>query len=60
MNTIKKLRIEQGYSQLDLAMKLGVAQNTVSNWENEIRIPRPKHLKAIAKVLNCTIDEILF
>ena len=32
---ICELRTASGWSQVDLAKKLGVAKQTVSNWENE-------------------------
>ena len=32
---IKQLRIGRGLSQVDLAEKLGVSKQSVSNWEND-------------------------
>ena len=32
---LKELRKESGLTQMELARKLNVKQNTISNWENE-------------------------
>ena len=38
---IKKIRENLGLTQIELAKKLGVAGQTVSNWEKTGRIPTP-------------------
>lgn len=40
---IKKIRINLGLSQEDLAIKLGVSIRTVQNWEAGKVIPKSKH-----------------
>ena len=59
MNRIKLMRKEKGMTQGELAAKLGVAQNTVSNWESGIRNPDPESLKKLANVLECSVDFLL-
>ena len=54
----KTLRIRTGLTQNELSSAIGVAQNTVSNWENGERMPSAAMLPKIAQALNCTIDEL--
>ena len=44
MNRIAQLRKEHGYSQAQLAKLIGVAQNTISNWEQKKREPNHTEL----------------
>ena len=43
---------------MELAQKLEVEQNTVSQWENGIRLPRSDKLPLLAKLLGCTVDDL--
>lgn len=56
---IKKIREKKGITQQELATVLGVGQSTVAMWETNKSLPRVDTLKAIAKALGCTIDELL-
>ena len=56
---IKKAREKAGLTQQDLADKLGVCQPTVAMWETQKSLPRTDKLPALAKILGCTIDELL-
>ena len=56
---IHKYRVANGMSQSDLAKRLKVSQNTVSQWETGIRKPDIVTLKKLAKILGCTADELL-
>lgn len=56
---IKKFREKKGITQQELAAVLGVGQSTVAMWESNKSLPRVDTLKAIAKALGCTIDELL-
>ena len=58
-NRIAEMRKIRGLSQAKLAKLLGVAQNTVSNWENGSREPDNKTLKKLAFHLGCTVDYLL-
>ena len=58
-NKILKLRKEKGYSQEDLAEKLNVTRQTISNWELGSTQPNPEQLKGLSKILNVSIDELL-
>lgn len=59
MNTLKRLRKENGMNQAELAARLGVKQNTVSGWENGVRHPGIQMLIKLAGVFGCTVDELL-
>jgi len=58
VKTIKDLRIEQGWSQQDLAVKLGVTVGTVSNWERGKFEPTASKFKAIALVFGVPMESI--
>lgn len=58
MNILEK-RLQAGLTQQELSLKLGVRQNTVSQWENGNRVPSVEILPKLADVLNCTIDELV-
>lgn len=56
---IASKRRQLGLSQSDLAKMLGVDQTAVHNWEKGKSMPAAKRLPAIAKILNCTVDDLL-
>lgn len=56
---ISELRLGFGWSQVDLAKRLGVAKQTVSNWENENIQPSIEMLVRLAKLFNVTTDYML-
>ena len=56
---IGELRRRFGWSQVDLAKYLGVAKQTVSNWENENIQPSIEMLLRLAKIFNVTTDYML-
>lgn len=56
---IKKIRLRQTISQKDLAYSLGIAPNTLSQYENEKREPDLKTLENIAKFFNISVDRLL-
>lgn len=56
---IKKIRIDNGLTQKDLADKLDVTYQAVSKWENGKNIPDIMILKQISKEFNVNIDDLL-
>ena len=56
---ITELRSACGWTQVDLAKRLGVAKQTVSNWENEKIQPSIEMLVRLAKLFNVTTDYLL-
>ena len=58
-NNLKLLRMQNSWTQTELAKLLNVAKGTVSNWENENRFPDKDTLNKIADVFNVSIDYLL-
>lgn len=56
---LKELREAQKMTQIDVGNALGVKQHTVSQWETGERIPRADKLPQLAKLLCCTVDDLL-
>lgn len=56
---IKRLRISKNYSQVELARRLNVSKQSVSNWENNNITPSVDILKQIALELSVTTDYLL-
>lgn len=59
MNRLKSLRNEHGMSQAEFARKIGVAQNTVSNWENGNRLIDTETIARIADLFDTSVDYLL-
>lgn len=58
-DTIKKLRIEQGLSQDELAERVHVVRQTVSKWERGTSVPDADSLMALAQALGVSAAELL-
>lgn len=56
---IKKLRISYNMSQVDLAKRLGVSKQCLSNWENDNVQPSIEMLIKIARFFNVSTDYLL-
>lgn len=54
-----KYRLKNGLSQEELAKKLSVSQNTISQYESGKRSPHVKSLARIANTLGVNVDDIL-
>ena len=59
MNRIRELRQEKQLSQEELARLLGVDRSAVAKWETGTNLPRAEKLLMLAKIFDCTLDEIL-
>ena len=57
--TIKELRTARGWTQADLARRLGITRNGVNSWEQGLSIPSPASLVELAKVFSVTTDYLL-
>ena len=58
MKTIEVLRKERGWTQLELAIKLGVTPVTVYNWERGKTEPTASMFRRIAETFGISMDEI--
>jgi transcriptional regulator with XRE-family HTH domain len=57
-NKIKILRKKAGFTQEQLASKLGISAQSISKWENEISMPDIMLLPDIAEIFGVSIDEL--
>ncbi len=57
--TIRQLRQARGWSQLELALEVGVDQSTVAKWERG-RMPTPSHRLALADLFGVPVEAIAF
>ena len=56
---LKSARQQAGLSQQELAEKLSVSRSAVAKWETDNGLPDIENLKAIAALLNVSIDYLL-
>ena len=56
MNPVKRERIDRGWTQKDLAERLGVKQSTVAKWKKKGAIYRRDTRHKLAKVFGLTED----
>lgn len=59
MEQLTKYRCAAGLTREAVAKICGVDRSTVTRWENGNFSPRTDKLPIIAKILGCTIDELL-
>lgn len=59
MKIIRDKRKSKGISQKELAKRIGVDQTAVSMWETGKAMPKANKLPALAKILDCSIEELL-
>ena len=57
---LQKLRKENGYSQEELADKLGISRQAVSKWERAESSPDTDNLIILARLYNMSLDELLY
>ena len=57
---IKKIRTELNMTQEELADKISVTRQAVSNWETEKTQPDIETLERISEVLGVTIEELIY
>lgn len=59
LKKLKAIRMQKGFSQSGLAEKMGISQNTISQWENGERAPSVSMLKKLTVILECSADTLL-
>ena len=57
MNPVKRERLDRGWTQLDLAKRLGVKQSTIAKWEKKGTTYRKQTRQKFAKVFR-TNEEV--
>ena len=58
MRTIRELREARGWTQLRLAIEVGVTPVTVYNWERGRYEPKASQFRALARALGVSMDNI--
>lgn len=56
---IRKARIRNGLTQVELAHQLNVKQGTVGCWEIGRTLPRPKSMVKLCEILKIPIDDLI-
>ena len=56
---LKKLRESKGFSQEDVAKKIGVTRQAVYKWENDKSYPDINNLILLSEMYNVTLDELI-
>ena len=56
MNPVKRERIERGWTQKDLAKRLGVKQSSIAKWEKNGAVYRKETRDKLAKVFEVNED----
>ena len=57
--SLKNERKRNKLTQKEVAEKLGTSRVTVSRWECGVINPKLKTIKKLAKLYNCTADELI-
>ena len=57
--SFKEQRKRAGYTQMEVAKMLGVTDSAVNQWETGKTLPNTKRLSELARLYNCTVDELL-
>ena len=57
---IKSFRVAKGYTQQELAEKIGVSRNTYMKWENYECFPDAMQLVMLANLFECSMDAFYF
>lgn len=56
--TLKIRREERGLGQEELALQLGVRQQSVSRWEKGLALPRPARVLQLAEALDLDVEKL--
>ena len=58
--TIRAARVNSGYSQNEAAIRLGVSNKTLGNWENGITFPPADKIPLICELYGVSFDNLNF
>ena len=56
---LKSLRKQAGFTQVDVASKLGISQQAYASWELGAKKPTQDNLVKIAQILNVSVDYLV-
>lgn len=56
---LKELRKDKDLTQVELALKLGVKNTTISMWESGKSVPSITKLQMLSQNLDCTIEDVV-
>lgn len=59
MQRMRRKRLKSGLSIMAVAKELKVSRIAVYLWESGQTLPTAKHLKELAKLYRCTMDELM-
>ena len=59
MKTIRQLREERGWTQIELAARLGLHHTAVSKWERGVTLPAPDALLRLADTFGVSVAELV-
>ena len=57
-NQIKHYRIEKGLSQEELAERVYVTRQTISNWENNKNLPDLELIISMSRLFSVSLDDL--
>lgn len=57
--TLKAARVNSGYTQAEVAKKIGVSKTSVVNWENGTAEPKTSHFKALCEIYSASAEDII-
>lgn len=56
---IEKERKRLGLTQNDVAQKMGISYQSIAQWENGLRNPKPDTLKRIAEAMGIPVNQLI-
>src|SRR4051812_46632771 len=59
MKTIRALRQDQGWTQFELALRVGVQPQAVYLWESGRRVPQVPQMRKLGELFGICSDEII-
>jgi transcriptional regulator with XRE-family HTH domain len=59
MKTIRQLRRERGWTQFELALRVGVQPQAVYLWESGRRMPQVPQLRKLGQIFGLCSDDII-
>ena len=57
-NNFKLFRKKSGFTQEEVAEKLGVSRQAVAKWENGLGLPNPESMAALEKLFDIVAEEL--